>query len=440
MKPLPRAAALALTTALSPTSCGPLDAGPPPPAGLCPIATHGPTHHQGDVQGDEVWRAEDGPHFVTGDLRVRTGARLTIEPCATVELAPGASIEVIPSVGESGRLVAEGSPDRPIVLRRSVRAEPWGHLLVRAPGAARLAHVTLDGGGAGDLEEGTLRLEGDGVLPSDPVVSARELWVKASRGVGVRTSSGARFSDDSAGLTVVGAGARPARVDPLGLVAFPAGSFVLNARDEIQIDTDMPVLESVTLRNLGVPYHAGRPLTPNLVVGGRPDDAVVTLGMEPGVVLRMQKGGAVEIEAEAGRIQARGALVAIGTASAPIVLTSDQDPPRPGDWRGLWFGGFARPTNRVEHVRLEYTGAACGCLLVSCTQGVTVFDGAVLFTQQPPSVFIKESTLTAGRGHGFVLGYSGIPLDFAAVNTIESVAGCPQTMPLAATCAVPECK
>ena len=236
---------------------------------------------------------------------------------------------------------------------------------------------------------------------------------------------------------MVGAGSRPVRVDPLGLTAFPRGSFVLNAQEEIQIDTDSNVLESVSLQNLGVPYHVGQPGAASLVVGGRSDAALVTLTIEPGVHLRMQKGGALEIERATGPFPATGALVAIGTAADPIVLSSDRPSPQPGDWRGLWFGGIARAENRVEHVRLEHTGADCGCSLVTCNAGITGYEGAVIFTQQPPTVFVKDSTLTDGRGHGFVLGYTGAALDFVSNNTVLGLSGCAQTLPSAAACPTP---
>lgn len=440
MKIVARTVALLASIVLCPSGCGPETEGPPrsdDPPSSCPTPSHGPTRHRGPLLADETWRAIDGPHLVEGDVQVGGGATLTVEACAAVELSPGASIDVGSSGGGPGRLVAEGTQNQPIVFRRSGREEPWGHILVRSPATARLTHVTLRGGGAGDPAAGVLRLEGDGILPSDPVLSARHVTVAGARGVGVRARAGARFTEDSLDLTVVGAGARPVRVDALGIVGFPAGSYVVNAQEEIQIDGEVPVLESATLKPLGVPYHVGGDESPNLVVGGRPDGALVTLTLEPGVVLRMQKGGSLQIETDPAARAATGALVAVGAPMAPIVLTSDQASPRPGDWRGLWFGGYARSTNRVEHVRLEYTGASCGCLLVTCTAGVTVFDGAVIFTQQPPSVFVKASTVAHGKGHAFVLGYSGEPLDFASQNTVESVMGCTQTMPLTAACAAP---
>lgn len=408
----------------------------PPVTLACAAPTHGPTIHQGDVADGEVWRADEGPHLVKSDVRVRNGARLVIEACSTVELSPRASIDVaFPGTPGKGTLLAEGTADKPIVFRRAA-AEPWGHLLVHAPGSARLAHVTLEGGGAVDPDGVTVLLHGDGALPSDPTLFVDHVTVKGSKGLGVRADRGARFVDGSDALTVVGSGARPVQLGELGLVAFPRGSYVGNAVDELQITPETGVLESATVKAVGVPWHAGVPGAASLVVGGRTDKALVTLTLEAGVHLRMQKGGALELERATGPFPASGALVAVGTAASPIVLSSDQASPQPGDWRGLWFGGVARAENRVEHVRLEHTGADCGCVLVTCSAGVTGYQGAVIFTQEPPSVFVKDSSVVAGKGHGFVLGYTGAPLDFAGQNTV-SVAECAQTMPSAASCPVP---
>src|SRR5687767_12007196 len=74
----------------------------------CPTPTAGPTIHDSVIEADEVWRADEGPHLVEQWITVREGATLTIEPCATVEIAEGKGFSVAypPSPG-TGSLVAE---------------------------------------------------------------------------------------------------------------------------------------------------------------------------------------------------------------------------------------------------------------------------------------------------------------------------------------------
>ncbi|MBL8715756.1 MAG: hypothetical protein JNL79_07155 [Myxococcales bacterium] len=410
---------------------------PPPVTLACPAPSHGPTVHEGDVKDGEVWRADEGPHLVRADVNVRNAAKLTIEPCAVVEVSARASLRVaFPGTPGQGSLFAEGTAERPITFRRA-GTEAWGHLLVHTPGSAKLAHVTLDGGGAGDPSGASLILQGDGALPSDAVVAVDQVTVKGSRGLGVKASGGARFVTGSNALVVTGSGGRPVEIGALGLVGFPRGTYTGNAIDEIHVASDTNLLESATLQDVGVPYWAGVPGSSSLRVGGRSDKEVVTLTIEPGVHLRMEKGGALEIERATGPFPATGVLVAVGTATAPIVMSSHEAAPLPGDWRGLWFGGIARAENRVEHVRVEHTGADCGCVLVTCSAGVTGYHGAFIFTQEPARAFVKDSTITAGSGHAFVLGYTGSLVDFASQNTVEGMTGCAQTLPSSVTCPAP---
>src|SRR5689334_21689360 len=62
--------------------------------GDCPVPTAGPTRHAGDILTDEVWSAAGSPHIVDDDVSVREGATLTIEPCASVQIAAEKRIEI----------------------------------------------------------------------------------------------------------------------------------------------------------------------------------------------------------------------------------------------------------------------------------------------------------------------------------------------------------
>jgi hypothetical protein len=69
-----------------------------------------------------------------------------------------------------------------------------------------------------------------------------------------------------------------------------------------------------------------------------------TLTIEAGTTIRAKKGvGAAIIVSTGGRI------VAQGSRDAPIVLTSDANPPAPGDWRGIYLLGLAPPTGLAPY-------------------------------------------------------------------------------------------
>jgi hypothetical protein len=82
--------------------------------------------------------------------------------------------------------------------------------------------------------------------------------------------------------------------------------------------------------------------------------AGVTLRLEPGTVLRfafVDRDG--DGFGDAG-LHVLGRIEAVGTAGAPVVLTSAEPDPQPGDWQGLVFDnshGNAFAECRIEHAQ-----------------------------------------------------------------------------------------
>ena len=93
--------------------------------------------------------------------------------------------------------------------------------------------------------------------------------------------------------------------------------------------------------------------------GGNPHivDADVTyrrgalLTVEPGCVVKFNDYTAILF----GYYGPSG-LKAIGTASAPILFTSNQASPAPGDWKGLFFGDSTLAGTRLIYCTIEYGG------------------------------------------------------------------------------------
>lgn len=399
----------------------------------CRAPTAGPTFHDGVIEADEVWRAEDGPHVVSQWVTIRSGATLTVEPCATVEIESGKGLSVAyPTSPNTGALVARGEEDRPIVFKGRDGAR-WGHVLF-APGATGdLAHVTFEDGGGEDVLGATVVIEGDGTFPQKRDVRVDHVTIRGSRGVGARLGRLGGFADGSDQLVVTDSGDEESpyalHVDEHAIDTLPRGAYTGNQRDAIFVDPDFHLEQDVTMKNLGVPYVIGTFPGDSLVVGSGLGDAVVTLTVEPGVRAEFHPGTALEIEHYTGPEAASGVLVAEGTAEQPIVFTSAASPPDPGDWQGLAFGGIPSASNSLKHVRLEYTGADCGCIFLSCS-AIDAFEGAVIFSQPPPRAFIEDTVIAHGSSHGVVLGYAGPLVDFKDGITFDDLDGCEQTLPV----------
>ncbi len=129
------------------------------------------------------------------------------------------------------------------------------------------------------------------------------------------------------------------------------------------------------------------------------NNAVLTV--DPGVEVRFSTGTGVTV----GFPSAGGAggLSAIGTAAGPIVFTSDQSSPAPGNWKGLNFtSNTIDASTRLDRVTVEYGGAG--------TNNANVrLDNA--------EITIVRSTIRQSSGHGIRLQtVSGLTLDQSTVT------------------------
>jgi hypothetical protein len=87
-------------------------------------------------------------------------------------------------------------------------------------------------------------------------------------------------------------------------------------------------------------------------------------------------------------------------------------------------------------VKIEYAGGDCGCILNTCSD-ISEHEGAIIFTAQPPSAFVKNTEFSNIAMHGITQGYDGDFVDFRPTNTFTSVAGCAQTRPRESTTQCP---
>jgi len=419
------------------------------PAVDCPAPTAGPTKHSGDVKDGEVWTAAGSPHIVEGDVNVRDGATLTIEPCAEVRMARGSKINVAyPLTPNSGKLVAEGTATKPITFT-SDGVDRWGGIQVYAPGTVRLAYATLSNGGEGIDHGATILAVGDDEPPTaDPLVFVDHVTIEKSRGTGIWLRRRSTFIEGSRDLTITGSGDDeapfPLEVSDQAIDSIPTGKYTGNRTDEILVRTEgdgmagSGLVNDATLRDHGVPYRMNDSASADFVIGGASHGRVTTLTIEPGVVMKFHPGTAFMVQLFTTSEPSTGVVKAQGTADKPIVFTSASPTPKAGDWRGLWFGGIPSAANVLDHVRIEYAGFDCSCSLVTCSANVEEYEGAVIFTQQPPSAFITNSVFKEIAGHAITQGFDGSLVNFRPTNTFEGVTGCVQTMPRGADTSCPD--
>jgi hypothetical protein len=410
-----------------------------------PCANDTAIEHSGTIVADEVWGA--GLHLVTRTVTVGSGATLRVEGC--VRLAPDASIVVD---DEAVGLVAEGSTYLPVVFERADEAAAWGALVAFAPATIQLYNTTLRGGGGTTADVTTAENAGASIAVRNQTGTAVDqlfvdnVVVEDSTGVGVMLQH-TGFVADSFELTVRGAGSHPLYLGAGNATNVPPGAYDDNSTPSILLqsvgaaayDNTEAIVHDATLPNRGVPYQVGpADVGADILVGdGRVESPNATLTIEPGVELRFRSSssarGQVFVTGKLvdGAATAQGALVAVGTAEAPIVLTSMRPAPAAGDWLGVSLRVLVADATRLEHVEVRFAGGdslTTGRCVAATGAADTDADGAVLISvERAPPAFLANSVVANSAGCGVYRGWFGSAVDFASSNTFVDVAGCEQS-------------
>lgn len=408
-------------------------AAPPP----CGQATSPTFTHSTNVTANETW-AGDAVHVVPNNITISGSAVVTVQPCAVVALGSGASI----SVGGSARLVAAGTAaDRFVTFRRNNAAQAWGALRgTSATSLIDLAWTTLTGGGnLGTSSDPTIAVVGAAYgSPPSAVLRVDNVTIQASQGAGVYLDVNAAFTADSRLLRITGSGSRPIMATMMSLGSVPAGTYTGNSIDEVLIiGPNANVFADMTVQDLGVPVRiAFSGLTVAPAAGST---APVTLTLRPGVIFKFPKLGAQPgarmTFGSNGNAPNNvvGVLNAIGTAAKPIVFTSGETTPAPGDWIGIWLN--TANGSRLDYVQISYAGAPSGVVSNNCRPVNSPDNAALLvgdFSNQyvPPANLITNSTISNSAGYAIDalwLAPTFSSVDLTATNVFTSNARCRQT-------------
>ncbi|MFT3841654.1 MAG: hypothetical protein QM723_31990 [Myxococcaceae bacterium] len=402
--------------------------------GTCPAPTGTGAQHGSDVATDTTWTAADSPHLITTSIKVASAARLTIEPCATVQLAAGAHLEV------DGKLVAEGTTAKPITFDAKDSTMPWGYLVAYAPGTISLANATVKNGGGDDTNSyGAIEARGDQSAPVQEVLKLVNVTVVNSAAYGVSLRAGAGFTADSTGLEIRGSQKAGMRINPRLASNIPTGNYSNNGQGVIVVETEVGGevrLEDVTFHDRGVPYQIGGDQTVGtFAVGGGSAATKHTLTLEAGVKFAFIKAGAAALTVDTGSTSAaaNGVLIAQGTAAKPVVFTSAAAVPAAGDWQGIQFGNKPDAADKLDHVEVHFAGGHSQANGFHCQPNGSVSaneDAAITFYGAPPAGAVSNSLIADSAGSGIDLAYSGASVDLASGNTFMAIGqSCNVTIP-----------
>jgi hypothetical protein len=167
----------------------------------------------------------------------------------------------------------------------------------------------------------------------------------------------------------------------------------------------------------------------------------VTLTLRPGVIFKFPRLG--QQLAPGARVtfgtngnapnNLVGVLNAVGTAAKPIVFTSGEALPAPGDWIGVWLN--TANGSRLDYVEISYAGAPSGiqssnCKLVNTADNAALLVGSFSTQYVPPSNLITNSRITNSAGYGINAMWQAATFnspDLTATNVFLNNARCRQT-------------
>ncbi|MEO8182366.1 MAG: hypothetical protein ABI895_26315 [Deltaproteobacteria bacterium] len=277
-----------------------------------------------------------------GCVRIR---RTTVISEATLTVLPGTTVlmEAAAYLDADAQLVAIGTADQPIVFTSSSAAPlPGDWQCVRVGQNAsnsQLEHVIFEYGGqpcgaTGAGNATTLDV-------AAPLRGIRDVTVRDSLNHGIMLSSSAAvraFSNNHFARN----GDASIQLDAAQILQLGTGNSFEDADDYIEVVAGSTLSSNGTWLNQGVPFR------------------VQSMVVAPGLDVTVAAG--VRVEMLGGTIDAFNANFNLeGTEAEPVVFTSAQKNPKPGDWGCLSYS-YTSVTPHIDHAIFEYAGSGSGCL------------------------------------------------------------------------------
>lgn len=306
---------------------------------------------------------------MTQSWHVVDGGALIIEPGVKISSKGSNAINV------SGKIVAKGTEDDPIVLT-SANSSPsggdWDGIVFedQANAGSVLDHVTISyaGGGGGSAAKAGLTVYGD---VAEKRISVTNSTFQHNAKCGVANDHARATFAKFEGNTFKDNAKCSLDIDPQALGSVGANN---KFAEPIKV-IDGDITSSITWPKSESPFVLGG----NLDIKGKGEAAILTLPEKSTV--RLAQGGRIDIGGDDG-----GGLVAKG-----VLFTSANGTPSEGDWEGLVFEEKVTGTD-IEDSTFEYAGKSG-----SYGQGVLNFYG-IDIKKAEKRVVVKGCTFRKNDG------------------------------------------
>ena len=355
-----------------------------------------PTDVGGVISTDTIWTLSGSPYTVTSNVTIvgTDGTdgitTLTIEPGVVVKFNSGRSLTVGASSGDPGALVARGEEGNPIRFT-SNQASPapgdWYYIQfsnTSDDATTVMEHCVVEYGGSSSGSLYTYQASpafrnvavrnsksyGAYIYGSAPTFencafSGNQNYDLLYSGTVGGSVTGSTLNSGlsllaTATLTFSGNTINQNNSFPIKAYADMVGEIVhgnsfINVDESSYLEISAGTISQDATWTSVIPYAAVGNIT---VRGTDGADGITTLTIEPGVVVRFNSSRSLTIGGTSGD---PGALVARGEEENPIVFTSNQASPAPGDWYYIQFSNTSDDATTVmEHCVVEYGGSSSG--------------------------------------------------------------------------------
>lgn len=133
-----------------------------------------------------------------------------------------------------------------------------------------------------------------------------------------------------------------------------------------------------------------------------------SLTLDKGVTMTIEEGVKISFETDTYLWVDYGKLVIKGTAESPVLFTSNNKSPSPGDWTGLGFNEKVMAGTSIDHLIIEYAGSKAhngvgGIQLQNMRQGgrVSITNTTVRSTEQFGLVAGENTTFAKFENNTF---------------------------------------
>ena len=288
----------------------------------------GSTHDGGTVVSDETWAA--GTHTVDGNITIQ-GAKVTIEAGTVVTMTAGSTI----IIGTGGSLAVLGTSSARITFTSDhAAAGDWDGIYVQG-----------DASNTSIIQNANIAFAGKSraavTVASGGTLTLNNTRIEQSNDYGLQLF-GRAYLAGFAGNAFVNNALGPAAVDADSAEQLKASIYTPNAIEGVLVEATT-LGHSAFWSDLGVAY-----VTDDLTISAANGNATLTLNAN--VIVQFISGKSWDVSTN-------GALVANGTPAHPVIFSSSEADPAPGDWGAIKFErDSAAAINKLTSAIVEYGG------------------------------------------------------------------------------------